>query len=125
MHHAVPQVLVGTTADHSRRLGTADAERRRACALFQHQSGQWGEVDESDWQANDEALQSGDRLLSAYRTADEVKFWVITEYDRSVTTILLPDESLKALEPVFVDEVDPRFFAGGGFPPALLRSVSR
>ena len=60
--------------------------------LRRHASGDWGEVCEDDWRANDEALDSGDRLLSAYRTAKDERIWIITERDRSVTTILLPDE---------------------------------
>jgi hypothetical protein len=45
-----------------------------------------------DAEANDNALVDGERLLSAYRTSLGVKLWVITEADRSVTTILLPEE---------------------------------
>lgn len=60
--------------------------------LERHRAGDWGEVGAEDWQLNDQALIDGDRLLSAYRTLRGVKLWVITEADRSVTTILLPDE---------------------------------
>jgi hypothetical protein len=42
--------------------------------------------------ANDEGLENGGRLLSAYRTTLGERIWVITEGDRSVTTLLLPDE---------------------------------
>jgi hypothetical protein len=52
----------------------------------------WGEVGKEDSQANNEALKTGGRLLSAYRDARGVKFWVITEHDRSITTILLPED---------------------------------
>jgi hypothetical protein len=41
---------------------------------------------------NDEALAYGDRILSAYRTLRGMKLWIITEADRSLTTILLPEE---------------------------------
>jgi hypothetical protein len=61
-------------------------------AIARHCSGDWGDVCEEDWQANDEALEVGNRLHSAYRTPDGVKFWIITEWDRSITTILLPDD---------------------------------
>ena len=58
-----------------------------------HHQGNWGdEVDKVDWDANDAALVEGTRLLSAYRTSKGVRIWIITEWDRSVTTILLPDE---------------------------------
>lgn len=60
--------------------------------LLRHVRGDWGEVSPGDWGLNDEALESGDRLLSAYRTAKGERLWVITESDRSCTTFLLPDE---------------------------------
>lgn len=61
-------------------------------ALGRHQRGDWGEVPPEDAAANDRALRKGGRLLSAYRTAHEVRFWIITEADRSSTCVLLPDE---------------------------------
>jgi hypothetical protein len=60
--------------------------------LQRHVTGDWGVVGVEDWQLNDEALKDGSRLLSAYRTLKGKKLWVISEADRSVTTILLPDE---------------------------------
>ena len=60
--------------------------------LARHVSGDWGDVDAHDHQANDAALRDGDRLLSAYTTSAGVRLWVITEADRSATTLLLPDE---------------------------------
>ena len=57
-----------------------------------HAAGDWGEVGAEAWELNDQALIDGDRLLSAYRTLRGVKLWIITEADRSVTTILLPEE---------------------------------
>lgn len=60
--------------------------------LNRHITGDWGDLTEEDKQANDNALKCGEgRLFSAY-VANGVKFWVITESDRSVTTILLPEE---------------------------------
>ena len=61
-------------------------------ALRRHASGDWGNVDPDDRAANDDALRSGERLLSVYRSATGTTFWVITEADRSVTTVLLPDD---------------------------------
>ncbi len=61
-------------------------------ALRRHAAGDWGEVDAHDRAANDEALMSGERILSVYRSATGTTFWVITEADRSVTTVLLPDD---------------------------------
>ncbi len=65
--------------------------------LSRHAAGDWGEVDEEDWALNDQALKDGSRILSAYRTLNGKKLWVITEAAdddgrRAVTTILLPDE---------------------------------
>jgi len=57
--------------------------------LSQHCSGDWGTVDAEDWEANNAALTDGTRLLSAYMVHG-VKVWIITEADRSVTTLLLP-----------------------------------
>jgi len=61
-------------------------------AIQRHQAGDWGDVDKHDRQANERALLEGSRILSVYQTADGVKFWVITEADRSVTTILMPED---------------------------------
>lgn len=61
-------------------------------ALRRHERGDWGEVCEEDWRSNDQALAEGARVLSAYRSSKGVKFWVITEWDRSATTVLLPSE---------------------------------
>jgi hypothetical protein len=60
--------------------------------LQRHVRGDWGEVNGEDWQLNDQALRDGSRILSAYRTLKGEKLWIITEADRSVTTILLPEE---------------------------------
>ena len=60
--------------------------------LARHARGDWGDVGAEDWRLNDQALVSGARLLSAYRLRDGVRVWVITESDRSSTTVLLPDE---------------------------------
>lgn len=59
--------------------------------LRRHQSGDWGELCKEDQQANDSALKHGDRIFSAYKIDDE-KVWIITEADRSSTTLLLPSE---------------------------------
>ena len=59
--------------------------------LDKHIQGNWGEVDEEDKQTNNEALELGNRVLSAY-TLDGEKLWIITEWDRSMTTILFPSE---------------------------------
>jgi hypothetical protein len=60
--------------------------------LLRHSDGDWGDVCDEDQLANDEALRDGFRLLSSYRAMAGTKYWIITEHDRSVTTILLPEE---------------------------------
>lgn len=60
--------------------------------LRRHALADWGDVCPEDRTANDLAREHGDRLLSVYRTRTGVKFWIITESDRSVTTILLPED---------------------------------
>jgi hypothetical protein len=59
---------------------------------MRHAAGDWGEVYAEDWSLNDQAVLDGTRLLSAYRTLKGKQLWVITEADRSVTTILFPVE---------------------------------
>lgn len=60
--------------------------------LRRHMSNDWGELSDEDMRENELSLKEGFRLLSAYRTAKGQKLWIITEADRSATTILLPDE---------------------------------
>ncbi len=60
--------------------------------LDRHARGDWGELDEEDRRANGQALSTGGRLLSAYALPDGVRVWVITEADRSATTLLLPED---------------------------------
>ena len=61
-------------------------------ALQRHHSGDWGDVDDHDRQVNEDALRNGDRLVSIYKSVRGQKFYVITEWDRSVTTVLLPED---------------------------------
>jgi hypothetical protein len=61
-------------------------------ALARHQSGDWGDLGEEDKRENEFSLGFPLRLLSAYHAQTGVKFWILTEADRSATTILLPSE---------------------------------
>ena len=61
-------------------------------AIQRHQAGDWGDLSQDDLVANNQALLQGTRLLSVYHAANGVKFWIITEADRSVTTVLLPED---------------------------------
>jgi len=74
------------------------AEQDASHFLELHQSGAWGDLDSDDRRLNDEAIaHEGDldqqqRVLSSYKTKLDTKIWVITEWDRSLTAILLPEE---------------------------------
>lgn len=61
-------------------------------ALQLHSEGNWGDVCKQDKIANDNALKNGNRVISSYKTKSGKQFWIITEADRSATTILLPSE---------------------------------
>lgn len=75
--------------------GAIDAMGRQSIApatlLQRHVSGDWGDLCAEDRHKNDRALKRGGRILSRYQLADST-FYVITEADRSVTTMLLPSE---------------------------------
>ena len=58
--------------------------------LDRHAVCDWGDIVEEDKQENEWSLENGFRLFSAYHTSDGTKIYVITEHDRSATTILLP-----------------------------------
>ncbi len=61
--------------------------------LGRHESGDWGDLSDDDIAENELSLKEGFRLLSAYKLPDsDEKIWIITEADRSVTTLLLPEE---------------------------------
>jgi hypothetical protein len=59
--------------------------------LMRHGNGDWGDMCASDKRSNDEALIDGGRIFSAYDVGG-VRLWVITESNRAVTTILLPED---------------------------------
>lgn len=62
-------------------------------SLGRYMNCDWGDTDEEDANSNNEALKEGERLIAVYILPNtDVKIWIITEWDRSVTTILFPDE---------------------------------
>lgn len=63
-------------------------------AFIRHIHGDWGELDQFDWQVNDDALEYGGRLASQYCDVHGTTFLIITERDRSVTKILLPGDAM-------------------------------
>jgi hypothetical protein len=68
------------------------AEQAPHIFLDRHVNGDWGEVPEEEKQENEFSVQHGLRILSAYTTSAGEKIWIITEADRSATTMLLPSE---------------------------------
>ena len=60
--------------------------------LERHQAEDWGELCEEDKSENEFSVRDGFRILSAYRTRNNVKIWIITESDRSQTTLLKPED---------------------------------
>ena len=68
----------------------AVSQRDLLAAFQRHLCGDWGDLCEADKQLNEQALQDGSQLFSAYRSSKDVRFWIITEADRSRTTMLLP-----------------------------------
>jgi hypothetical protein len=60
-------------------------------ALSQHEHGKWGDVDAHDRAVNDDAVRDGGRVLSAWKI-DDRRIWIISEADRSVTTVLFPED---------------------------------
>lgn len=59
-------------------------------AIQRHSRGDWGKVGDRDWLMNDDSVSADARIISAYDTEKGVRFWVITEGDRSFTTVLMP-----------------------------------
>jgi hypothetical protein len=82
-----PLGQVAITANASLRLSTEAVWT----ALSRHAVGDWGDLCPEDTLANDDALEHGGRLFSAYGQG-EARMWIITEADRSVTTVLLPED---------------------------------
>jgi hypothetical protein len=60
--------------------------------LDRHGNGDWGDVPEADKQENDFSVQHGLHILSAYTTSAGETIWILTEADRSITTLLLPED---------------------------------
>ena len=85
---------LGRIASTAGALDALAAEGADAVELLKrHVSGDWGELGGDDKAENELSVKHGFRILSAYRLPrTRVKLWVITEADRSATTLLLPDE---------------------------------
>ena len=82
---------LGQTVITPSALETLHADDVQA-AIRRHAAGDWGELDEHDRKENELSLRAGFRLLSVYHSSAGEKFWIITEADRSVTTVLMPED---------------------------------
>jgi hypothetical protein len=94
--------LVATAGVNEWIAGDDDKMAIRSATLMRmlrrYQVCDWGEVDEEDCEANNIAVEEGQRIVASYvleediRPVGERKVWIITEWDRSVTTVLFPSE---------------------------------
>lgn len=67
-------------------------EEQIKAILDRHLRGDWGDLDEHDRKANEAALRDGDRLFSSYQITPDTKLWIVTEANRSTTTVMLPED---------------------------------
>ena len=87
-HFALGQTFITPGAEEALQIaGQTSIE-----FLRRHMSCDWGEISDEDAQENDFSLIEGFRLLSSYHTGKGQQLWIITEADRSATTVLLPSE---------------------------------
>lgn len=89
-HHAHP-LRLGAIVATPRSLALIPMPEITA-ALRRHASHDWGDLCCEDQRANRDAVRHGARVLSQYASSGGTKFWIITEADRSSTTVLLPEE---------------------------------
>lgn len=80
------QVVISTAANNA--LSPKEVLR----AINRHTYGDWGELDTEDRSANKRALMDSGQVFSAYRSVKGIKFYIITEWDRTYTTVLLPED---------------------------------
>jgi hypothetical protein len=98
MQATTPAFSIGTVLSTPGALEAFEKNGQTPFEFLQrHIAKDWGELDEEDRQANEQALTEGSRLLSAYKLKDGTKIWAITEAvgengHREATTFLLPDE---------------------------------
>lgn len=86
-----PKFALGQTVITSNAQATLNPEDVLR-AIARHVRGDWGECAKDDWEENELSLREGFRLMSVYRDRSNTKFWIITEHDRSSTTVLLPED---------------------------------
>ncbi len=84
--------LVVTAGVNDKMAESTDFCKFIIASMQKYAGADWGQLDVEDRKTNDRALKDGDRILAAYESPNLPKIWIITEWDRSVTTILFPDE---------------------------------
>ena len=84
-------ISLGRTVITANAMATLDPDSVQQ-ALRRHGPGDWGDLSPEDRQENDLSAREGFRILSAYIDTQGTKFWIITEADRSATTVLLPED---------------------------------
>lgn len=89
----IGQTIITANAMHTLTEASSEVEAtiKISQVINRHRSGDFGTVDSEDWNSNMRAVRDGDRILSEY-DIDGIKVWVITEWDRSITTVLLPED---------------------------------
>ena len=87
-----PGNLVMTRGISNLLAGNMEFTNHVQLSISRHLAGDWGSVCDDDRVTNELALLEGDRLFSVYEKEGLLRIWVITEWDRSVTTVLLPEE---------------------------------
>lgn len=85
------QISLGRTVITANAMATLDPDSVQE-ALRRHATGDWGDLSPEDRQENDLSAREGFRILSAYTDTQGTNFWIITEADRSATTVLLPED---------------------------------
>jgi len=93
MNRLLPKFSLGRIVATPGALDTVQQANQNPFEFIRrHQSGDWGELCAEDKRENEFSVGNGLIIISAYRTLHDVKVWIITEADRSVTTLLLPHE---------------------------------
>lgn len=90
--HVYPREVVKTALADNAAAAVMALDVNLSPFIGAHARGDWGDVTPDDRQANEDALREGGRLFSAYTLPHGEQLWVITEADRSATTVLLPDD---------------------------------
>ena len=87
-----PGPIVVTRGVHDMMANNEDFTRHVDISLIRHLTGDWGDICDEDRCANEWALGVGEQLLSVYTKEGTPKIWIITEWDRSYTTVLFPED---------------------------------